>query len=863
MSDDDLRDELQVHLEMRAELNRQQGIPENEALALAKRHFGNATLIQEEVRRVHINSFLESVAQDLRYAVRGLLHNPIFSLTAIFAAALGIGSTTAVFSVVDRILFRSLPYPHDDRLVSVGMIAPLDTNEFLLPEAYFGLRKNQTPFESITSFTAGTVDCDLTQVNPMRLGCARVEGNLLPVLGRSPLLGRNFTNEEDRPNGPRVALMSYALWRGRFGGDPAIVGKLIPLDGQPVTIIGVLPPDFEMPTLSAADLLVPEQLNETTERSGRALRVFARLKPDITVEQALAAMQPAFQQSLQTVPAPYRKEVRLRIRSLRDRQVQDARLTSWVLLAAVASVLLIACANIANLLLARSLARQRELAVRAALGAGRARLMRQTLTEAVLLGIAGGSAGSGLAWALLGIFTRIAPSGILRLEQATLDTRVFLFALTGSLLSALVFGLAPALQTPRAELLAGSRSTASPRVLLREWLVAAQIAMSLVLLTGASMLLRSLWNLQSVPLGLQAEHVVTAEFTLGKQGYSQDTRQLGFFNELESRMQQIPGVTTIAISDSLPPAGGMRGRPFAAIQVEGRPPIGEGTGGMVSWRYVSPGYFAALRIPIVRGRAFRDEDRTAAVQAVILSESLARRLFPNGDALGARLLVDGGATVVGIAADVRNAGPLRPADPEYYMVRRRTLDAVFRNQTSPGWRHGFVAVRTSMDARLMADWIKKELATLDPELPVSLATMNQRVGKLAERPRFNAVLLALFAGVGVLLAMIGLYGVMAFLVGQRSQEIGVRMALGATPGAITKLVLSRAMRWTIIGVGLGLGGSLFATQLLRTMLFNVPQRDPWTYGAVLPLLLLVALTAAWIPSRRAARVHPMTALRHE
>lgn len=284
---------------------------------------------------------------------------------------------------------------------------------------------------------------------------------------------------------------------------------------------------------------------------------------------------------------------------------------------------------------------------------------------------------------------------------------------------------------------------------------------------------------------------------------------------------------------------------------------------MVMWRYVSPGYFATFGIPIVRGRAFHDEDRTSPDQSVILSESLARRLFPNGNALGSRLLVDGGATVIGIAADARNSGALRPSDPEYYMVRRSTPDAIFRNQTAPGWRSAFVAVRTPVNAKSMADWIKKEVAALDTELPVSISTMHERVAKLAERPRFNAFLLSLFGGIGVLLAMIGLYGVMAFLVGQRTQEIGVRMALGATPGAITKLILSRAARWTTAGVVVGVIGSFFTTRLLRTMLFGVPERDPWTYAAVLPLLLIVALAAAWIPSRRASRVHPMTALRHE
>ncbi len=862
--DDDFRDEIEFHVDMRAELNQEAGVPEDLARESARRQFGNATLIQEEMRRMHVNTFLESLLQDLRYAARGFARQPLFTLTAVFAAALGIGSTTAVFSVVDRILFRSLPYAQDDRLVSLGMTAPLDTNEFLFADAYFDWRKHQTPFTSITSFTAGVADCDLTQTNPLRLGCAQVEGNFLTTFGISPALGRNFTAEEDVPNGPRVALMTYGLWQSRFGRDPNIPGRTVLIDGQPVTIVGVLPANFEMPTLVHPDLLFPEALDEARERAGRALRVFARLRPDVTLAQAQAAMQPLFESSLQYVPPQFRKEVHLRMRSLRDRQVQDARTASWVLLGAVGAVLLIACANIANLLLARATSRRKEMAVRAALGAGRGRLIRQTLTETLLLGVLGGLAGCALAWALVRMFVGLAPEGIPRLDQAALDPRVLLFTLAGSIASGLLFGIAPAIQNPQAESLTGSRTAGARRMLLREWLCAGQIAISLVLLASAGMLLRSLWKIQSVPMGLETEHVMTAEFVLSRLGYSEDARQHQFFNELETRLGRIPGVGSFAISDSLPPSGGTRGRLLASMQVEGQPPFDKGTGGLIMWRYVTPGYFASLGIPMVRGRAFTEEDRAPGASAMILSQAFAQRLFPNGDAVGKRIKTVQWATVVGVAADVKNLGPMQPSEPEYYILRKHVPDENSRIQEPPtGWRQAKVAIRTSVNGNVMAGWIKREFAALDPALPVTIGSMQRRVGRLVDRPRFNAFLLTLFGGMGLLLAAIGLYGVMAFLVGQRTQEIGVRMALGATPAAITKLVLSRAAAWTLVGVLVGLAGSLFATRALRSMLFEVEARDPWTFLVVLPVLLLIALGAAWIPTLRASRVDPMTALRHE
>jgi putative ABC transport system permease protein len=856
----ELHEEISFHLDMRAQLNRESGMAGREAVQAAHRHFGNTTLIQEDMRRMHRNTFLESLIQDLRYAARGFVRSPVFTLTAVFAAALGIGASTAVFSVVDRILFRSLPYPQADRLVSVGIASPLDRNEFLFPEAYFPWRAYQKSFQAITSWTAGVAACDLSEINPVRLDCARVEATFLPTLGITPFLGRNFTAGEDRPNAPRVAMLSYGLWQTRFGRNPNLVGKQILLDGQPFTITGILPPSFEMPTLNHADLLIPQALSDT-ERNGRALRVFARLKDGVTLEQAEAAMQPLFQQSLKSVPAPFRSEMRLRIRSLRDRQIQDARLASWVLLAAVAAVLLIACANIANLLLARSLYRQREMAVRTALGAGRLRLIRQIITESLLLSVIGGIAGCAVASVLLRTFVGIAPDGIPRLAQAALDTRVLLVTFVGSLVCGLFFGLAPALQTPRAESLAGWRTTGTRRLLLRETLVAAQLAVSLVLLTGAGMLLRSLWNLENISLGIETEHVITAEFVLGKQAYSKPEQQLAFFEQLEPRLRQLGYLGPIALSDSLPPSGPSRSRPLAAIHVDGRPPLAEGSGGMVTWRFVTPGYFPALGIPILHGRGFVEQDRASNENFVILSQSLATKLFAHDDALGKRIRTESPATVIGIARDV-NIGD--HTEPEYYVLRKHILDATFNNQMPPnGWRRASIAIRTPLNPKETMGWIRREVASIDPVLPVTIATMQERVSGLTQRPRFIATLLSLFAGMGILLAAIGIYGVMAFLVGQRTQEIGVRMALGATPAVIGKLILARAALWTLAGATIGLAGSLLATRTLGTLLFNVPPNDPATLAAATTLLLLISFGAAWIPSRKAASVDPMVALRHD
>lgn len=803
--------------------------------------------------------------QDLRFAIRALGRNPGLTAGAILACALGVGSATAVFSVVDRILFRPLPYREDARLVSVGMLAPLDTTEFLLTQNYFDLRRNSAPFSGVTAFQAGTSACDLTESGAIRLRCMRIDANFLDVLGIAPLLGRAIANEENRRGDPPVALISHALWRDRYGSDPATPGRSMMLDGVPTRIVGVLPANFETPTLAEADILLALQPDEARERpGGRFLRVFARLKPGVSVDQAREQLRPYFEQALQTVPPRFRKEVKLEVRSLRDRQVAAVKSASLAMLGAVLAVLLIACANIANLLLARAAGREREMAVRAALGASRVRLARLTMIESGLLAAAGGLAGVVLASALLRLALSIAPAALPRLADASLDARVVLFALAITAATGLLTGLAPAWQTPVA--LGAARGVTSSGSRLRAGLVAAQIAASMVLLTCAGLLLRSLWNLENVRLGLEPEHVVTARFTLGREHYQKPEDQVAFFNELERRLAVIPGLEAAALTDSLPPAGSMRSRPFSAIAVDGRAPLPEGTGGMVSWRYVTEDYFKSLGVRILRGRGFTRDDRAPNTYSLVLGDTLARRLFPNENPLGQRILKfeQGWFTVVGVAADVKNGGLSRETDPEYYLVRKPVVDATFRQAEPPtGWRAATIVARTNLDARPVAALLKDAVQSIDPMVPVETGTMRGRLREVTASSRFQSILLSVFGFAGVLLAAVGAFGVTAFLVTQRRREMGIRLALGATTAGIQWLAVRRVAWWAALGVMAGVAGSYAAARALRSLLFGVEPMDPLTIATASLLLTIVTCGAAWIPARRAARVDPAEVLAPE
>lgn len=857
--DSRIREELESHIVMRTDQLVEQGMSPEEAALTARRMLGNTLRAHEETRLMHINVSIETIGQDLRYAVRGIFRQPGFAAAAICTLALGIGVTTAVFSAVDRVLFRSLPYPHAERLVAVGMLAPIEPNEFLLTADYFAWKDRQTAFESLTSWS-GASECDLTDGTPKRVACGRVESNFLATLSVDPLHGRSFQAEDDRPNAPPIAILSHNLWRSRYGADPTLVGRTVLLDGKQTRVTGILPPDFQLP-VSSADILVPQTLARSERgRPGpfSVVRAFGRLKPGISIQQAQASLAPLFDESLKYVPKGFLKEVHLSVVSLQERQTRDSRSASWLLLAAVGVVSLIACANVANLLLARAASRQRELAVRAALGAGRWRLVRQALTESTMLSLIGGSLGCALAFGLLRIFVALAPSGIRGLAQASIDARALLFTLGVSLSASLLFGLAPALYQPPPEMLSGARMAVASRRWFRHALLVGQIAASLILLTSAGLLLRSLWKLQNVPLGLDASHVLVMPVVLGPQAYPDPAKRGVFFEELERRITAAPGLEAAAVSDTLPPSGGVRTMIYHLIQVEGRPPVAEGTGGMVIWRAVTPRYFAALGIPIVEGRPFQDQDRRRGDEVMILNTTLSRKLFgPGVNPVGQRVRVGGLPTwysITGVAADVKNSGLELPVDPEYYLPRK--LGA-----PEPQRRATFI-LRTSLAPKLAERWLRTAVADLDRTLPVEVERLSNRIDSLTQRQRLSTMLLGFFAISGLLLAAVGLYGVGSFLVAERTQEIGVRMALGATGRIIAALVLRRAALWTTMGAVLGLTGSFVVAHTLQPLLFETPAMDPLPVSAALTVLVVVAFASAWSPSRRAAKLDPMVALRH-
>jgi putative ABC transport system permease protein len=640
-SSGDIEEELRSHQHAYQEDLIRRGLTPEEATRKARIDLGQPATQNETYRAAVGLRLLDELGGDIRYGLRALRHNPGFALTIIATLALAIGASTAVLRVIDRILFRPLPYAHAERLVSLGVRHAVEPYEFMLGTFFYEWRDRQTPFTNITAQGAMPQPCDLTAQNPARLVCNYVHADLLPTLGVSPLLGRNFLPGDMLPDAPRTVLLSYALWQSRYNRDPAVLNQLIPIESVPARVIGILPPDFEMPALQPADLLLPRQIDVAAARSGTEqenMRAFARLKPGVTIAQARAAIQPLFQDAIKFAPAPFRKDMHLELRLLRDRQMHDIIPAAWIMFGAVLAMLLIACANVAGLFLTRGAARERELAMRVALGAGHARLLRQTLTDAMLFSVAGGVLGSVFAEALLRIFIAIAPAGLSFLQKATLDRRILLFALALSLLCGIVCSILPGIQRPRLLALAARTTRTGVHAALRRALVIAQIACSVLLLSGAALLLRSFRNIAQQNLGIETNGVLSASVSLSRQRFDSQQKQMEFFTHAAAALRRLPGVSAVAVVDSLPLTE--RGRRwYSVMAVAGKPPIATG-GGLVFTRSVTAGYFRALDIPILRGRGFTEADADAKDHFLILSTQLAARLFPGEDPISQRVRLD-------------------------------------------------------------------------------------------------------------------------------------------------------------------------------------------------------------------------------
>ena len=799
-----------------------------------------------------------TVLQDGRYALRGFRRNPVFTVSVLLTLALGIGATTAVFSVVDRILFRALPYKDASRLVTVGLVHSLERQEFLMGRSFVEWRDNQKPFTAIAGQSTGVHNCDLIENNPAELGCISFQAGLLPLFGITPVLGRNFTAEEDSRGGPRVVMITYGLWQGHYNGDPHILDRMIDIDGKPARVVGVLPKGFQFPTLEAADIVEPMAFDPSVQTTanggfGNPMRLFARLKPGLSIEEARAEMEPLFESDLRFFPPGASKVLRLSIRSLRDRETQDAQPVAWVLLGFVLAVLLIACANVASLMMARGAGRQREIAVRAAIGASRGRLARQALTEALLLAGAGGAAGLLAARGLLAIFVDLAPTGIPFLGKAQLDLRIAVCAALLSCACGVIFGLASTFEKPGLATLTAKASMSRRPAILRRGLVTVQIAASIVLLSGAVLLLRSFAKIEEQNLGMRTGGVMTARAALPWWHYNTNEKVMDFYLRLEEALRRLPGTRAVGISDSTPPGGWQSGFRFSGLKVEGRPPVPAGSDETGVGRTVTPDYFRALDIPILRGRNFTEQDRTGSEREVILSRLLASELFGDEDPIGKHM---GSGVVVGVAANVKNNGLTEQSEPEIYTLRR---------SVASDWDSSkFVVVLNSvMTAKAVEPWVRTAAASVDPTVPVEVEVLDQTVQRLADRPRFETALLGFFAGTGLVLAIVGLYGLIAFMTTQRRQEIGVRMALGATRGNILRLIAGDGMRMVALGGALGVGTALGISKLLKSLLFEVSVYDPLTFVVAPALLTLAALAAILIPARAGTRVDPAVTLRAE
>jgi putative ABC transport system permease protein len=861
--DEERTRELEAYLEIEADENIARGMSPEEARYAAHRKLGNATLIREEIYRMNSLNRLETIGQDLRYGLRMLAKNPGFTAVAVLTLALGIGANTAIFSVVNALLLNPYPFPEPDRILFVQARHISGKNLNTGYHDFVDWRAQNVVFEEM-AIAPETLSFTLTgQGEPQRITGGLTTFGFLRVLGIQPLLGRFFTADEDKPRAPLVAVLTYEAWQRRFAGNPKILGQTMTLDGGsyggPFTIIGVLPATFAFAGVKTCEFFASVQESPLNGRCQHQYGVVARLRPGVTVERAQADMTTITRRLAQEYPETntgWGAEV-MPIRQALAGQVKKPVL---ILAAAVAFVLLLACLNVAALLLARASGRAREVAVRASLGATRGRIVRQMLTESVLLALAGGGLGLAVAAWLMDVLRSAAPEDFSLDVTMRLNPAVLVFALVVSLLTGVMFGLAPAWfgsQTDLNTALKGDATSWSGRRSRNRFLstlVAAEMALSLVLLVGGGLLLKSFLVALHVETGLRVEHVLTFALDLPGSRYSTWQRAATFYRELLDRLRVAPGDDAAAAVDTLPMTEVGYGGGF---QIEGRPKAADWVSTLVNYNGSTPGYFRAMGVPLLLGRDFDDRDTRASLPVAIINDTLARQFFPHEDPIGHRFKDDYGGqwrTIVGVVGSYKNRQPMNPPLP---MVFRPLAPTSFLGEE-------WVVVRTSGDPAKLAATARAAVRSLDRDLPITkLRTMRQVVADSLSEPRLMTSFVAGFALFALLLAVIGIYGITTYSVEQRMHELGIRVALGASQSDVLGLVLRKGALLAGIGAAVGIPVALALSHVMGSFLYGISPRDLVVFGGVPVLLLAVALAATYLPARRAAKVDPMVALRYE
>jgi predicted permease len=855
----ELDDELQAHIEIEARRLEREGLAGSEASAAARRAFGNRALVAELTRESWGGQRIFGIFNDLSYALRSARRAPGFSVAVILSLALGIGAATVVFSVADTVYLRPLPYPVPDEIMFVAM--RMFHLEMVLSPDYAVWRRDQSTFSDLAAmqFHGGNAAI-LGEKEPVEVRTTRVSYNFVTAVGVQPAIGRNFQPQEELPNAPKTALLTDALWRNHFGARSDIVGQNIVLDGLTYQVIGVLPPRFALPLEVPTDILTPLPVSPTASHHGRDMAtwtVIGRLRPGVTQTQALADLKTLFAASKADAPEIFRNDVSVMIEPLKQRMAGNARTLIVVLAGAVACLLMIACANVANLLLARWSTRSRELAVRAALGAGRRRLVRQLLTETAVWSAAGSALGMALTAAGLRSVVYFAAGSLPRLNEVQTDGRVFGIALAVSLVTMILFGVLPALRAGRVDVQTVLQHAGRPGISggyrgARRTLVAGEVALSVVLLCGAVLLLETLWRLQHNHLGFAPEHVVSVAVPLQRTKLEKANRK-ELIEQMLAQIRRIPGTTAASWSECTPLTGGSLSSTFSRSD---RPlPKPWDRGDTVAGCAVGPEYFQASGTALVRGRAFAESDYDHPQTLAIINEALARRFFPGEDPMGHQ--IDGRSNggwkiVVGVAADSKNQGLSQPAAPQMFLNDA----ALFQ-----GPNLAFV-VRYVGGEPLLVDAVRAKLRELDPGLLAKFETLDEAIRRMSAGSRFNGVLIGSFAALAFLMAIVGVYGLLAFAVAQRTHEIGIRMALGADSRNVQGLVLKEGVALVAIGTVVGLVISLVASRYLKTLLYDVSPTDLRAYVVTIFAIGIPALVAAWLPARRAASLDPTEALRH-